>query len=355
MRVLALTLYDSIAASTRYRFELFQPGLRRSGIEVEVRPLLDDAYFRARYVSRWRTAPTVLAGYARRLKELLLGEQPNLFWIHSELFPFLPMDADCLPARLEVPYVIDLDDANFHKYDLSPYSVVRALLGGKFERLLTRAAAVTAGGEYLVAYARRFSSEVAFAPTVVDTDATPFSLRTAREPLVIGWIGSPTNTKYLELLREPIERLSQERSFRFVVVGGAPLQWKGVNLDQREWTLATEKADLNEMDVGVMPLVDTPWTRGKCGFKLIQYMASGACAVASPVGANLAILTSETGCFAETPADWLRTLRDLLDDGSLRARLARSARSRVEREFSLARWLPTIAGVLQNAATAKGA
>jgi len=350
MRVLALPKYGARAASTRQRFLQFVPGLRGEGIEVETRVLLDDRYLAQRFQRPMRTVAHVLRGYARRLRDALKARSFDLLWIHFELLPFFPVDAHHLIRLSGRPYVLDLDDANFHKYDLSRSFYVRRLLGRKFANLMARADGVITGSPYLEEYAKRFAPAVHRIPTVVDTDRIPYSPRGEAPVPVIGWIGSPSTTRYLQELRAPLAELARRRSFRFLTIGAAPLDWPEVPLDQQPWSEASEAKRLSEIDVGVMPLTDDPWSRGKCGYKLIQYMASGAPVVTSPVGANLEIVDAECGRFATDAQSWVHAMEELLAAPALRNQLGRHGRDRVVRHYSLVSQLPRLTSALRAAA-----
>lgn len=336
MRLLIWTKYGSRSASTRHRFELYVPGLVRRGISVEVRALFDDAYLRSRFRHRGWAAVHALRGFGTRLLDLIRRVPGDLHWIHSELLPYFPLDAHRLGAWLAAPFVVDLDDAIFHRYDMSSSVWVRGVLGRKFPSLVRGAAAVTAGSPYLVRWAESHGARVTHVPTVVDPQRVPFTPRSIYgRPPVVGWIGSPSTTPYLDSIREPLRAAASRVRFRVLAVGASRLRWSGLDLEQREWSLARENSDLAEMDVGIMPMPDVPWTRGKCGFKLIQYMASGAAALASPVGANLDIVDGSCGRFAASPEEWETRLVELVTEPEQMRRMGENGRRRVEARYSL--------------------
>jgi glycosyltransferase involved in cell wall biosynthesis len=177
-------------------------------------------------------------------------------------------------------------------------------------------------------------------PTVVDTDVyRPREVpRSPGEPLVIGWIGSPTTWRYLRPLLPLLQELVREHGVRVRVVGAGPKAQadRFPGLDLVEWTESAEVADVQAMDVGIMPVPDETWALGKSGYKLIQYMGCGLPVVASPVGANAEIVRhGETGFQAETIEQWGTFLRQLLDDANLRLRMGSAGRKRAEEEYSL--------------------
>ena len=143
-------------------------------------------------------------------------------------------------------------------------------------------------------------------------------------------------TAYLEQLRPALRELAAQISFRVILIGAAPGSLPGLPVEHVVWSPETEAAELARCDVGLMPLPDLPWERGKCGYKLIQYMASALPVVASPVGANREIVVpGETGFLAETDADWIASLSRLAQDPELRRRMGAAGRRRVTEHYSL--------------------
>ena len=352
MNVLFLPKYGPKAASTRHRYLQYFPHLESEGISCHASPLLDDAYL-AKKFETGRTPPVdALRGYTHRLLALTGARRFDLAMVHCELFPYLPSWGEAILPRLGVPYVYDFDDAIFHNYDQSRLSVVRALFSGKLARVARGAALVTAGNEYLAAWSRRFQRRVEVLPTVVDLARFPrVSPARAPGPFVIGWIGSPSTAPYVSLVAEALAQVSRGDSARVVLVGSGPVDLPGVPVEVRPWSEATEAADIGRFDVGVMPLPDTPWARGKSGFKLIQYMAGGLPVVASPVGANRDIVEhGVNGFLAGTAEEWVSALETLRADPGLRDRMGRAGRERVRQRYSLAVTAPRLAGWLREAA-----
>jgi glycosyltransferase involved in cell wall biosynthesis len=352
MRLACLTRYGELGASSRVRFGQYLQPLARAlpRLSVERQALLDDTYLQRKYARRPVLA-AALRGYARRARSLLWRRPPDLWWVEKELWPYAP-------ARLELallrrrPYVLDLDDAIFHNYDRHPLRAVRALYARKIDRLMRGAALVTAGNGYLAARARDAGAPwVEVLPTVVDLDRYPQCARgPASEVLTVGWIGSPATVHYLDALASPLRRLSGERRLRLCVVGGGEVRLTGVEVETVAWSPQSESRAIARFDIGVMPLADSPWERGKCGYKLIQYMACGVPVVASPVGVNASLVSEgENGYLAADDDAWYVALARLGSDPTLRAALGAAGRRRVEREYCvqvtaprLARWLQCV-------------
>lgn len=243
------------------------------------------------------------------------------------------------------PIVYDFDDAFFHRYDQSSNVILRSLLGGKHASLLRSAAACACGNAYLLDYAKQFCFNSIILPTVVDTAVyLPCSSRRSRQ-LTIGWIGSPSTWPNVRPLLPLLGELVGSHGVRIRVVGAgkSALQDRFAGMELIEWSEANEAADVQTMDIGIMPLADLPFERGKCGYKLIQYMACGLPVVASPVGVNNEIVTvGENGFLASGLEEWRSALIRLIEDSALRQRLGQAGRERVETHYSLESQTPKL-------------
>ena len=347
IRALGLALYGPMAASTRYRLSQYVPGLRLKGIELKVSSLLGDDYLLKRFGGGSLPLASMLEAGIGRLREIRAGDY-DVAMLHCELFPLMPGILECQLLRRR-PYLYDFDDAFYLKYRHGRLSALDSMLGGKFDTVMRGAAAITAGNATLVDYASRYNSLASFLPTVVDTaryEPKPSSLN---QIFTIGWIGSPSTAPYLEQLRPSIERLAAESPVRLVVIGGRAPDLVDVEIVEKPWREDTEVADIQEFDVGVMPLPDDDWAKGKCAFKLIQYMACGIPVVGSHVGANIAVVDPACGFLASSDDEWSTALRALRDDRTLSKSMGAAARARVEQHYSLRRNLPLLASVIHNA------
>ncbi len=352
MKVAAFTKYDREAASTRQRVLQYLPHLARAGIEVAVHPLLDDAYVRSLASGTAAAKSAIAAAYFRRFRQLLGQQSADLIWVYAELFPWLPASFERLAFRSGRPLVYDFDDAFFHPYDGHPSSIVRRALGGKLKPLIQGATAVCAGNDYLKDYATSVGATAIVLPTVVDIDQYfPVTTRPAR-PLTIGWIGSPSTWAFVRPLLPLLAELCRDRGVVFSAVGaGAAAEADRFDgLTFTPWTEATEITSVQAMDIGIMPLPDEPWARGKSGYKLVQYMACGLPVVASPVGVNASIVEDgANGLLATDLGEWRTALRRLIDDPALRAAMGEAGRAQAVGAYSLQAHAPRLIEVLRGA------
>ena len=338
MRVIAFTKYDREAASTRQRVLQYLPHLARAGIHVEVHPLLDDAYVRSLASNIAASKSAIAAAYFRRFRQLLRPQNADLIWVYAELFPWLPASFERLAFRSGKPVIYDFDDAFFHPYDDHRNPLIRRALGGKLGPLIKGATTVCAGNDYLKDYADRAGAQAIVLPTVVDIDQyRPAATRPDR-PLTIGWIGSPSTWGFVRPILPVLADLCRERGVRFTAIGAGPDAAADLfeGMTSEPWTEDTEIASVQAMDIGIMPLPDEPWARGKSGYKLVQYMACGLPVVASPVGVNADIVEEGvTGLLATDPEQWRTALTRLIDDAELRAAMGQAGRVRAVEAYSL--------------------
>jgi glycosyltransferase involved in cell wall biosynthesis len=280
--------------------------------------------------------------YLHRLRALTQANRYDLVWMEKELLPFLPAVAERWLNAIGVPFLVDYDDAMFHRYDLHRFWPVRFLLGQKIDAVMKNATAVVAGNDYLAKRAENAGAKcIHIVPTVVDLNRYPDVHKKeddhSRNPLVVGWIGTPKTSRYLKPLRKTFEFIQSKYNVRFVAVGASKNSLADLPLEVWPWTERTEAESIRNFDIGIMPLDDSPWERGKCGYKLIQYMACSLPVIASPVGINVDIVSdSRSGLLASTPAEWECALSELLKNAKLRRQMGSFGRQEVERTYNLA-------------------
>jgi len=225
--------------------------------------------------------------------------------------------------------------------------VLRPLLGKKFDSVIAGAAEVTAGNNVLADYARLHNPRTRYLPTVVDTDRyVPQPAKRGGHVFTVGWIGSPSTAAYLSELASPLSAIGKEGPVRFIVIGGKAPYIPNVTVVEIDWEENTELDLINSFDVGVMPLPDDDWARGKCAFKLIQYLACAVPVIASPVGANVEVMSGVCGLKASTSQEWIEALRLLRDQSNRRNQMGEAGRERVVSNYSLHQNLPVLASAI---------
>ncbi len=355
LRVLVLLPYPTNRVpGQRFRIEQWAPYLEREGLSLTFSPFLapkamDVLYGRGRILSK---ALETLRGYRRRVQLLHELASYDVAFVYREAAILGSAVLERAVAR-RLPFVLDFDDSIY----LPPANTVNPGAGwlrhhGKTGVLCRLARHVTVGNEILAAYARPRACAVTVLPTTIDTDAYVPGEKPVHGRPVLGWSGSVTTLPYLSGIRDTLVRLRQRVDFELRVIGGE-LSIPGIDVSCRPWRAETEVPDLRELDVGIMPLPDDPWTRGKCGLKALQYMALGIPAVVSPVGVNSEIVDhGVNGFLATTPEKWIESMAVLLRDADLRARLGTRARQTVEERYSARVHAPRLVEVLRGVAAA---
>ncbi len=348
MTVTYFSKSSPIGPSSRYRLYQFLPHFQDAGIECRVDPLFGATYFsilqvRSSVLQTCLKIPYVVARFVKRLGTLLTLGRRDVIVIEGQLFPYAPPLIERVLAWLRYRLVFEMDDAIY-------------LTRGhqrKMPVLFRMASGVIVGNNRLAAYAAQFSSRVNVVPTVVDTARflpKPVEGATRRtdgdDPITLVWIGLACNLKYLNVLAPALRRLQERYRVKLRVVCSEPPVLPGVDIEFRSWEWQREVEDLQDATIGVMPLEDTEWARGKCGLKLLQYLAVGLPAVASPVGVNGEILVNgENGFLASTAQEWYERLELLCRDPQLRTRMGQAGRRTVETRYSLAVWGPRLVEV----------
>lgn len=350
-KVLFLSRYARLGSSSRLRLYQYLPYLQDAGIDATLVPFFNDEYVLGIYGGKVAKLP-ILKAYFDRLRFMLKAGRFDAVWVEKEMLPWIPawLELGLFPAKL--PLIVDYDDAVFHRYDQHRFSLVRGLLGRKIDRVMQRADLVVAGNEYLASHARiAGASRVEILPTVVDMArygvTSPAS--GAQQLPVIGWIGSPLTAKYLNLIAPALQEIISRKLAKVIAVGANANLLDGIPVEAIPWTEATEVKDIQGIDIGIMPLPDSPFERGKCGYKLIQYMACGKPVVASPVGVNSTIVRDGVdGFLASTHQEWVNALTRLLAEPELRQQMGSEGRLRIENEYSLQQAAPRLVTLIES-------
>ncbi len=365
IRVLVLSPIPEEGAGCRFRVSHYVPYLEAHGFTVTVRSFYTPDFFRLVYRPGHflRKSTMFLKLLRERWKVLDDLDRYDLVWIYREAVPIGPPVIERRIARRGLPIVYDFDDAIFlpgksgeNLPSTSEANKAFAFLKnpGKVAEIVAASRHVAAGNSFLADYARQFNPAVTVLPTVIDTSR--FVPRADRERIadsgpVVGWIGSPTTFHYLERMAGLLKDMAARHRFTLKVSGaGKPVKFDGVSVTDVPWALDREVELFNTCDIGVYPLEDDDWARGKCGFKAIQFMACGVPVVAAAVGVNREIIRDgEDGFLASTPAEWTEKLGRLLTDPALRARFSAAGRQRIEERYSLRATAPQLARILNQA------
>jgi glycosyltransferase involved in cell wall biosynthesis len=343
---LVLTKYGNQGASSRIRLLQFVPALSES-VEVRVQRLLGDHYVRAlNHGNRFRQVGFGLYGVLDRLillcSYVARRKTFDVVIVQQELVPYAPtkLETWLLRRLAKDSLIIDIDDAEFLRYR-NRHGLIRVFCDDKLTALWRTADSVVCGSAQLrrdVVEATDGQTVCLDAPSVVERDAP--ARRVSRRSVVrgrIGWIGSPSTARDLQLIREPLQAVATRHSVEFWVVGGRVDLIPGVSTSCLDWSRENEELLLETMDIGVMPLTDSVFRRRKCGFKVVQYMTAGIPVVASDVGGNRDIVIHgelAAGYMARDSAEWEQAFDVLLSDERTRERMAETSMLLANRHYS---------------------
>lgn len=346
-KILCFALYGEQAASNRVRLGQYKQELHSAGFDLEINSLLINEYIVA--LSNKSPIPVLklLLSFFLRIKLLLSSKKFDLLIVHCELFPFLPGWLEQLLLRK--PYIYDFDDAFYLKYSSGKYKLLKPFLGSKFKKMLKNASVVTAGNKNLANYAKKYNSNVIILPSVVDTNIYHKKIMKPNSCFTLGWIGSPSTAIYLEKLVKPLSLLGNKIPIKLIVVGATGPSIQNVIVESIPWSLDDEVNLINQFDVGLMPLSDDEWSKGKCAYKLIQCMACEVCVIASPVGSNVDVVNDNCGFLAESDQDWYDSLFRLSQDVSLRKKFGKASVNRIIENYSLKTNKPLLINAIRKA------
>ena len=340
MKVLAVVpSVHNVSPGQRYRIEQWEPHLQSLGTKITFLPFETNELRTVLYTSGNIVGKmaAVAKGLRRRSSDLKNVSDFDLVYVFREAALLGPAWFERKIAATGVPMVFDFDDAVFVPYR-SPSNGYLSYLKfpQKTETIIRLSAHVMAGNAYLADYSKRFNSNVTIVPTTIDTTSYVEQRNGTQSDIpVIGWSGSHSTVQHLDTIRGALQELATRKRFKLRVIGAPSFELPGVETEVLEWRSETEIEDLSQIDIGLMPLPDDAWSKGKCGLKALQYMALGKATICSPVGVNSEIISEGVnGMLADDKSVWVEKLSTLLSDSSLRKRLGSEARKTVVKRYS---------------------
>jgi glycosyltransferase involved in cell wall biosynthesis len=346
VKLLYFSKTSFIGPSSRYRIYQYIPCLRKAGIEATVTPLFKEGWFRIidLYPRPVRAAAKGLYALVRffaRIKDILSVGKYDLYVFEHQAFPYIPALLERFVQKLNPNMLLEFDDAIY----------LTLLHKKKIPRLVRMSRHVIVGNNFLRDYVLQFNPHVTVIPTVIDTDRySPKKAYRRQGKLNIGWVGLAYNLPYVQKLEETLQKLKREiGDFKFTVICSTGLKIDGVDIFFKSWSYDDEIEDIRKLDIGIMPLTDDEWAKGKCGLKVLQFMACGVPVVASPVGVNNEIIKDGvSGFLAATDKEWLEKLSLLARNEELRRTLGQKGRKTVEDYYSLKLWGPKVASLYKS-------
>jgi glycosyltransferase involved in cell wall biosynthesis len=328
--------------SQRFRIEQWMPHLKAKGVAVDLFPFADKELMGMLHKPGHLAtkAAANINRFLRRFGDAVKSRRYDAVLIHRSACIAGPATIERLVNWLGRPIIYDFDDAIFKLHTTEANRHFGWLkFPGKTRTICRLSNHVVVGNTYLADYARKYNSRVTVIPTSIDTTQYQQAIknRTNRR-IVIGWTGSSTSQTHLEMFAPVVHKLVSLRDVEFRVISDREPVLPGIPYVWQPWSPETEVEDLSRLDIGIMPIPDDEWARGKCALKALQYMAIGVPTICSPVGANSEVIQhGENGLLASSTDEWVSCFQMLVDDAELRRRLGLMGRRTVEDRYSMKR------------------
>lgn len=332
---------ENVSPGQRFRFELYKDFLKENGFNITMHSFLEENGYNIIhrqgmfFIKSWE----VIKGYLRRVRLLFSLSKYDYIFLQREAAPLGPPIFEWFYAKVFKKKVIyDFDDAIWMEHISDHNSMAKRFKGvAKVKNICKWSYKVSCGNEYLCNYARKYSKHVVYNPTCVDTENRHNILACHDVSRVtIGWTGSFSTLKYLETITHILQKLQEKYDFDVKIICNQKPNFTLKNLHYVEWSEENEVRELATCHIGLMPLTNDEWSEGKCGFKLVQYLALGIPAVSSPVGVNKKIVDNGiNGLLCETDDDWYKAIEILINDKALRSKMGIDGRKKITRAYSL--------------------
>jgi glycosyltransferase involved in cell wall biosynthesis len=343
---------------SRFRIEQWMTWMAGQGVQCDYASFEDEGLRRVIYTPGHylEKAGGMVRGFVRRLQLLPSLRGYDVVFLYEQAARLGPAVIERLIARSGIPIVYDFCDPIYEPFK----SFINGYLSylkfpGKTATICRMSQHVIVGNEELAAYARVHNPHVTIVPITIDTEQyQPAPARPAPAVPIIGWTGSHSTVPHLAGASAVLRRLARARPFKLKVIGGEGFALNGVDVEVQPWRAESEVADLQPIDIGIMPLPDDPWVSRRTHLKVRQYMGLGIPCVVSPLGVNRELIEDGVNGFLATTEDqWVDRLTRLLDDPALRARLGAAGRQTIEARYSNALWAPRVLEILRAAAATR--
>lgn len=342
MRILFIAPYPAgESPSQRYRMEHYLPALKEHNISFSYKTFIGESTWKVLF-QQGHAAKKIWGfgfGFVKRFLQIFSLWRYDYIYIHREATPVGPAFFEWVAAKVFKKKIIyDFDDAIWIPFSSENNRLASRLKNfGKVARICKWSYKVSVGNEFLATFARQYNSNVIVVPTVVNTDEVHNRLQNQHtDTPAIGWTGTFSTLKYLDMVLPVLQELQQQYAFKFIVIADKDPKLPLKYYQFIKWSRDKEAEDLLQFHIGLMPLYDDEISKGKCGFKAIQYMSLGIPAVVSPVGVNSIIVDDGvSGFICNNTEDWKEKLENLLNDLTLRSKMGIAARDKIKRKYSV--------------------
>jgi len=343
IKVLLLAKYGNLGASSRVRSYQYLKYLEKNKINVTISELFSNEYLEILYRTGKSSKKIILFAYIKRFCKLLkviLLKQYDVIWLEKELFPWVPFWIEVFFYKSKIPVFVDYDDPIFHVYDSHESILVKFLLGKKISKIMSSVSYVSVSSHYMFDYAQKSGAKkLSIIPPSVDmkgyknTTTTPSA--TTNNLCKIGWIGSPSATKYLHIVEQALLEVSLHHNVEFILIGAGNDTPKSIPFTNVIWSEETEVEDVSKFDIGIMPLSNDYSSIARDHYKLVKYMASSIPYVASPVReSELVTENGKNGFIANNKEEWIKFLSLLIENPKERRLIGKNGFLVAQERFS---------------------
>lgn len=340
-KVWYLTKYADRGASSRLRSYQYFPAFEKAGYSVSYSALFGNSYLKALYSNRMTRFVYLVLAYIKRIVVAcsLLVRNYDIVVVEYEIMPYFPPVFEYLLYRFKNGYIVDYDDAIFHNYDSHRLGIVKFLLGKKIDKVMKYSTIVFAGNGYLADKAVSAGAQrVLYVPTVIDLEkySVHHKSRARSSEFILGWIGSPSTYKYFEKIIPTLYKVKEKYEMLKVIVVGAKLyEVQQDFISYVPWQESTEVDEIRKFHVGVMPLEDSLWAKGKCAYKLLQYMGCGIPVLASPIGANNDVVSNGYNGYLVSDEAWFQMIEYYVMNPDIAEQHGINGRKLIEEKYNL--------------------
>ncbi len=331
--------YSYSGASSRYRTFQYVPLFEKEGITCKIYPFFNDKHIQNINNGNKKKSVFLYLKYLfKRMFLVLFLKKDDVIFIEKELIPYFPPVLEWYLSVRKIKFILDYDDAIIHNYDKSSNKIVRKLLSRKIPYIQKKANIVINGSKYLMKLSEKNNKNSIYIPTSLNIEKYIPRQKNGNK-FIVGWIGSYSTSKLIAPLLDAIIEFCVKNNAEIHLIGFNPAFAKNKNPDILkviQWSEKKEISEINNFNVGISPSIDTPFARGKCAFKSVQYMACSKPVITSPVGANADVVKHGiTGFHANTENDWIKYLEFFLLNSEKAEQMGKKGREYIEAEFSI--------------------
>lgn len=339
-KIIFFSKYGNKSASIRCRIDAYKDVLNSNGYIIENNILFDDNFFKNKILKNKIIYDYLFFTYLKRIVFLIFTPKPFVAIIHIELLPFFSIIGELILKIRKIDYVIDIDDAVYHRFEHSKFKFLDLITQYKFKRIVRMAKCTFSGNKYHTDYFSSSNKFNFYFPTVIDTKKYNNSKSEKKyNNFTVVWIGTPSTSTYLKEIENELKILNKEYNIDFVFIGFGNIKLNEINFKNVPWSEETEITEISKCHVGIMPLSKDKWVLGKCAYKILQYMACSVPVVATSIGVNKIIIENNfNGLLVNNNDEWIDHILKLKNESKLYNFISKNGYDTVKEKFDIMKW-----------------